>query len=412
MRDWFSNRLLLTMIGLVWVVFAFGQTTYTVSNTDGGADYSSLSALQTALSGFSSGDTVKFRGNDTLTGTLDITSSPGIYFTRYGTGADPVISGASTATTWTNTSGDLWRFDMGSTIDVRFLTINGEIKALGRYPNTTYLDVDGDDTDNSDTEILDNDLTQATGYWNNSEVVCRTVSWNVSTVQVDNWNATTNYLTLAQSMTYGPNLWGDVSYYFLQNDTVVLDLEGEWCTSGQYLYLYTTGDPNDSVITYSSETGDLIDVTSDNITFDSIHFTMSNGDGIDRDGADNFTMTNCKIDYVRTGIDSEQSSDFTFTDNTVNYTGIDGLNLGYDSISYIANNAITRINHIPGMFIEHDASQIGYGIYSAIEWTDAWHGGHDMLIEKNFFDYIGYSGIRATYADSVVVRNNKFLHNC
>jgi hypothetical protein len=391
-----------------------GDTTITSENIvlspdDPIADYTTLAQLQSALNSFNPGDTVFIEKGHEYSGILDVTQE-GLVFTAYGTGNNPVITGKATADgLWSNIYGNVWRYDMGSSIDVRTLLVNGDPKVLGRYPNhPTYLSVDNDVREIT-YEMIDTDLTQPNGYFDDCEAVIRTTSWNISTVDVEYYrNDTVNFV---QNTRYEPDAGTPVNYYFFQNDTVTLDQEWEWCTSNQYLYVYSITNPNDSLIEYTESNYDLLTISANNIKIENIDLSLTNGFGINAVSIDSFTYDGGKISYVQTGIDISHSNNILLQNFSIEYAGMDGINLGLDSNTIIQDFTIEKINHIPGMFVEYTSSQIGYGIYSDIEWTNQWQGNWNTLVQRGSFDLIGCAGFRASYSDSAIIQDSKFTKN-
>lgn len=111
-------RKILILILLI-IPFALNATTYYVKNggSNGNTGLSDAQAWQTIAkinsTSFSPGDIISFNRGDMWREELIVPSSGtnGAYiiFNSYGTGANPKILGSLQLTTWTNTSGNLWR---------------------------------------------------------------------------------------------------------------------------------------------------------------------------------------------------------------------------------------------------------------------------------------------------------------
>ncbi|HEY2720271.1 MAG TPA: hypothetical protein VGI82_01015, partial [Chitinophagaceae bacterium] len=119
---------LLTLLLLLISIMLFSErgnsTTYYFSTTDGddsrtsaqaqssSTPWKTLTKLNSFFSSLQPGDMVLFKSGDVFYGNITVTksgsSSSPITFGSYGSGAQPVISGFTPVTSWTNTSGNLW----------------------------------------------------------------------------------------------------------------------------------------------------------------------------------------------------------------------------------------------------------------------------------------------------------------
>ena len=118
-------------------------TDYYVSST--GNDFSNglsestpwktISKLNSALSGMKPGDRILFRRGDVFYGSLNITSSGTktnpIVFGAYGTGANPVITGFRTVSSWTYVKPGIYRSTQSFSSPVNLVALNGSPQTLG-----------------------------------------------------------------------------------------------------------------------------------------------------------------------------------------------------------------------------------------------------------------------------------------
>ena len=100
------------------------------------------------------GDSVFFKRGETFYGNIVVRSSGvsgnSIYYGAYGSGANPVISGFTTLSGWTPSSSGIYY----TALDVpglNMVTINGEAKGMGRYPNSGFLKYEGSSGNSSFT---------------------------------------------------------------------------------------------------------------------------------------------------------------------------------------------------------------------------------------------------------------------
>jgi len=86
------------------------------------------------------GQIVAFKRGDTITGTITVgqsgTSGKPITFTGYGNGANPVISGFTTVTDWTNEGGGIYSKTLTVESNPEIATVNDVQFAKGRTPNS------------------------------------------------------------------------------------------------------------------------------------------------------------------------------------------------------------------------------------------------------------------------------------
>src|SRR5665647_3925382 len=140
-----------TLFLLTFIFFAFTAraTNYYLSNAgndaNSGTDPSSPWQTLNKLNSFKNlrpGDNVLFKRGDTFYGSITV-SNPGaagnpITYSAYGTGADPIITGFTTVSAWTNLGSNIWESTNAvSTLSTcNMVSINGVNTPMGRSPNT------------------------------------------------------------------------------------------------------------------------------------------------------------------------------------------------------------------------------------------------------------------------------------
>ena len=146
-------------------------TIYYVSNSGNDSNsgistsspWQTLTKVNTTL--FFAGDQILFQRGDTFYGSLTIkqsgTSDKPITFGAYGTGANPIITGFTAVTAWTNLGGNIWESTnaVSKLLTCNMVTINGVNTAMGRYPKITdtakgYLTVQSHPKQTSITSIM------------------------------------------------------------------------------------------------------------------------------------------------------------------------------------------------------------------------------------------------------------------
>lgn len=165
---------------------------------------------------------------DVFEGTINISKSGiagrPIVFAAYGSGNKPVISGFQTLTAWTNAGNKIFETVVSSAgTAVNLLLVNGEPKAMGRYPNADaanngYLIFE---KSAGNVQIADNEL-QSSPTWK-GEIVIRKNRWVIDRNKITVHSGNTINYTSETSYAADPNFG-----YFIQNDPATLDKEGEW----------------------------------------------------------------------------------------------------------------------------------------------------------------------------------------
>jgi len=166
--------------------------TYYVSNTGNDSNtglfisqsWATLSKVNATA--FVPGDQIFFERGSTFYGSITMKNSGAagkpITFGAYGAGANPVITGFTTVTDWTNSGGNIWESTHAvSTLpNCNMVVVNGLNTAMGRYPNAdavnggylTYQSHSGL------TSITSSSLT-GTPNWTGAEVVIRSTRWGL-----------------------------------------------------------------------------------------------------------------------------------------------------------------------------------------------------------------------------------------
>ena len=110
----------LLLVVFTTLCFVANATTYYISASGNDANngtststpWKSLSKLNSYFSSLKPGDNILFNRGDIFYGSITIntsgTSGSPITISAYGTGANPVITGFTNVTAWTNLGGNIW----------------------------------------------------------------------------------------------------------------------------------------------------------------------------------------------------------------------------------------------------------------------------------------------------------------
>ena len=154
----------------------------------------------------------------TLTISRSGSSGSPITIGAYGTGANPVITGFTTVSSWTNLGSNIWESTSAvSTLSTcNTVVINGVNTQMGRYPNTGYLTYQ---SAVSNTSITSSSLNAATTNWNGAELVIRKNNYATDRCLITGHSGTTLTYSNLGTAENGTANFG----CFIQNDVRTLD---------------------------------------------------------------------------------------------------------------------------------------------------------------------------------------------
>ena len=354
------------------------------------------------------GDRILFNRGEIFYGSIivsksGIAGSP-ITISAYGSGANPVISGFVTMSSWTNEGGSIYSKTVSlESSSYNIVTVNGVNTAMGRWPNSgTWNTVDAI---SGTTQLTDAALNAGTTNWTGAEVVVRPDEYRIERVKITNHVSQTLYhASLSEGAIIGNG-------YFIQNDLRTLDATNEWYYDGTKFYIY--GDPATKTVNVSGYIYGIIINSFDYITFDNLNITGYGADGFSLTDASNITIQNCNISYC--GENAIKGNDETggisnncsFSNNTIDQINSNGIYLKSQfTDSYIGNNTITNIGLITGA--AHgalwDIAHEGIALYS--QW-----GNTGAVVEYNTLRNIGYIGI-LMFGTNITVRYNYINNFC
>jgi len=237
------------------------------------------------------GDIVQFQRGQTFYGSISITDSGTsvnpITFVAYGTGANPIISGLTSVTAWTNLGSNIWESTnaVSTLITCNMVVINGVNTPMGRTPNYTITSHSGS------TSITSSSLT-GTPNWTGAEVIIRTNEWLMNRRTISSQSGGT--LSIGAT-SYEP---GNNYKFFIQNDIRTLDTQNEWYynPTTKKISIYSTSQPTSIEV---STVENLVLMQADYITFQNINFEGANNCGIYNDNFTcyNLTVQDCNISY-------------------------------------------------------------------------------------------------------------------
>lgn len=365
--------------------------------------WQTIAKVNSSFASIAAGDSILFRKGDVFYGALVISKSGSsgkpIVIGSYGTAsAKPVISGFTTLSSWTLVSTGIYQASVpAAKTTLNLVTVNGQPKAMGRYPNIDaanggYLSYE---SFVGTTSITDAQLTSATN-WTGAEVAIRKNLWLIDRCKITSHLGTT--ITYTSPSIYG----GTVGYgYFIQNDARTLDQFGEWFlnkTSKQLQMYFGTASPSAYSIKAATLDTLLTINTKSYITVNGISFEGANANTFYLLNSSYINILNCDINNAGSGgIWSHNTSNFLIDNVTTNNT----LSTGIFALSYSSTNTTIRNCEVKNNGIIPGMGESGGNAYKGIR---AESGGN-LLIEYNRLDTIGYTAMEFQ-GSNVIVRNN------
>jgi hypothetical protein len=347
------------------------------------------------------GDQVLFRRGDIFRGQLNIVQSGAsgnsIFIDAYGTGNQPVISGAEVVTGWINTGDNIWQTtcpQAGSVVTGVYS--NSVALPLGRYPNFDEPEM------GYNTILSHSGSTQITSFeplltdWTGAEVVIRSMQWILDRSTIT--SQTGNTLNFGTTSYEPQDQWG----YFMQNHPAALDQDGEWYydPNTQIISLYSSqGNPENNLVevtVYSKG----INITGSYITIQNIQIEKTLNVGLYGENTSHLTILNTNIiDSGENGIQVDGSGNDIYLEN--------------DSIHKVNNNAVMindfsnftfRSNSVKYIGLTPGRGRSGDGQYFGLQYS-ADNSGGISVIEKCRFDSLGYVGIDFRCSNITVKEN-------
>jgi hypothetical protein len=388
----------------LFVLIAFGltanATNYYVSNsgndsnngTDPSTAWKTLDKVN-SFNEFMPGDKILFKKGDTFYGTITVSNSGSsgspITYGAYGTGANPVITGFTTVSSWTNLGSNIWESSsaVSSLSTCNVVVINGVNTAMGRYPNSGYLTYE---SYSGNTSITSSSLT-GTPNWTGAEVVIKKFRYVTERHPITSHSG--SKLTYSGGGSDGQSGWG----FFIQNDVRTLDQQNEWYynTYTRKIQVYSISMPTN--VTVASLSNLFSASGKSYIVVEGIDFTGANSSAFDLSGFSHSTVQNCTIDFNYNAINGNQvgspSTNLLFQNNIINHSNNSGFHLPDEFGGTIISGNLINNSGLLGM---GGSGQSMWGIDLT---------GDNYLVENNEVDTTAYVGIGFNGSNCVITQN-------
>lgn len=354
--------------------------------------WKTITKVNNMMSIYAAGDSILFKSGDTFTEMLNISksglSTSPINFGSYGIGAKPLFNTALTLGGWTATvaNPNIWVANYtGALTDIRYLSIDGKMQRIGRYPDISAAN-DGflySDQSWLNNKFRDAALSVTTQDWTGATAVVYATPYSINLCPITKHLLDTVFLgkitAYPISAGYG---------YFIQNHLATLTTQGEWffdkVLKKAYLYSVTTPSTNKVQI---SATEHCINFTSGvtGVTIKNLAFRHADSTAIAINTGNYITVANCDFQNLLYGVRCVTSNNINISNN--NFVDIFNTAIGSTAISTnitVMNNTIKRNALVQGL--GSDGSSVGNNAIS-IYCTAA-------NISYNTIDSCSYIGIR------------------
>jgi hypothetical protein len=387
---------------LLSIKCCYGTTYYVkvAGGTGSGLDFAnawSYAYYNSIASTLAAGSGVNFLRGETYYGALNtqpgVSGNPTTYGT-YGSGANPIISGFSTLTSWSLSSGHIYYATL-SFSQVQNVVVDGVQKGMGRYPNTGWLVYD---SHSGNTSITGTTIGALPASYVGGEVAIKKYRYIIDrhkiTAQASNtitYDATNSY---GQNTSYDPT---DGNGYIIQNHVNTLDQDGEWAYDAgtSRLYMYFSGTPTGRTVKASTISTLATLNSSSYVTFNNIDFE-GGITGIAGFGAANIIFNTCRMSLMGTGIYNADCSNWEINSCTINYCTTNGIfsEIGGQNTRVITS-LVANCGLIEGM------GESGDGKYNTISIA-----GDGTVVSGCTVQNSGFNGV-AFIGDDILVENNR-----
>lgn len=383
----------------LWLTKAF-STDYLVK-VDGGTGAGTTDAtawnITKAISSYNTlvaGDRLLFKAGQVFqtSATIPVTGNAGnssnpITYSRYGTGTNPIITGAQTITGWTAHPTIPGVFYASVDVaELQVVTVDGVLYEMGRYPKTGYLNIDSHSGRTSITSTSIGSLPfnpvngravirKARYIMDRQPITAKTGNTIIVSEPNDDYGNTNSIYELS-----------DGNGFFIQAHPSTLTQLGDWYYDkiAKRLYVHFGGGTPSSHVVRASLVQDLFNcIGRSYIKFDNLDLREANLSVLNIQHSDHITITNCNITRGTAGIAALQGlGTALISDNTIEDIFSSAIE-SYESSGYtFLNNYIHRVHVYAGMGKSGELAGSGFAVT-----------GNDLTIMNNRVVNVGYCGI-------------------
>ena len=361
-------------------------------NADGrspGTAWQSLEKLNAELSSLAAGSQILLERGGVYAGSLNfdnLQASAAAPYTlgAYCEGNAPALSAFEPLSDWQKVTGNIWETTCDICDEPKLLRLNGELQALGRYPNAD-AEEDGYllyEAFAGRTSLTASELNGTD--WAGASAVVRTRPWVLDSIEVA--SSSGNTLNLMEGSSY--DFW-EGGGFFMQNHPATLDQNGEWLydEASKTIQLYLDSDPNDSLV-QTSKTANLLSLNdSRHISFENIRLEGATDASVAGADCSDIRFSNVSVQDSGQGVILEECQNVVFENSTLSSTLDNGLDLRSCENCKVTGSLLKNIAVFPGMGkngnYHYIALQLG-GRGSLVEYSEINGVGHVPVIANSF----------------------------
>ncbi len=405
------------------VTISFAGTSYYVDATSGddanlgtSLDQAWQTIAKVNAATFQPADKILFKRGEIWRETLTIPSSgvenAPIIFGAYGTGADPIISGADIVNGWTNYSGNIYVADVALDNIPTQLYTDGTFQDIARYPNSDWLSATANSTDT--TSVIDTNLDLPFDQIIGATVLVKPNSWAITTLTAVAYDISTHKITLSGNV-YGDTTkiktgWG----FYLQSNSnnastlPLLDAPGEWYydATAHKIYLWMPGnsDPTGHTIEISNRSYGVNDIGKNYITINNLSVNNANQQNVYVSETSNVTIDGLSTSGGQNSIYLNNTSNSLVKDNSVQNTLSDGIHGYQENNDTLLNNTINNAGYT-GTSPKTSSGGIFFssGLYVIVSGNTITNSGYNG---------IGFSGSHNLIENNIINESCLTLDDC
>ncbi len=400
--------------------------------------WKTMAKVNKTPSSFKPGDHIYFKRGGLWRQRLIVQSSGDhdhpLVYDAYGTGEDPIISGAKLVTGWSQYSGNIYVADIGSDLNPSpsQLYVDGAYYELAHEPNyapatkTPYFKATLDTTGNPKNDLLivdDPAFTFTSAQVAGDTVVIRVVQWVLRTTKAidchlpggPGYLGKNPEIILPKGSLVVPGIVSSkprLNYgFYLRDKLWMLNSPGEWYydpTAGK-LYLWTRSgdDPTGHNVEFTNRQSTVNVNGKNDVTIQNLTLANANQDDIHVDNVDRLTVRNVKMSGGMFGIHAVQARNSFFQNNEIKNALLMGIavlpkpnstdSFGQSRNVEISDNTIENAGSVGSSPRESNG---------AIVTT-----GPDHIIRGNKIKNSGYCGIH-DQGNRTLIENNTIDRSC
>lgn len=360
-----------------------------------------MTRLITLSSSFTGGERIYFKAGGRYNGKITLKS--GSYVSRYGTGTNPIISGAVPSTTYTwSQAGTIWSTTVASRVG-RVL-LNGVAQ---RTAQSTYYPVSSRPSSNQITSTSLVGLSNVTQM----EIITKEYEFRFSHNTITAHNSGTGTITL------DTNNGIQAAYGFkLFNHESLIAADGDWAWRSNTLYWRTPGNVNPNTLSADvsiHDEGLIFETGGTGFTVEGVEFYAQAKDGIYARNVNNVRIVNNNFhDQLNHAVAITGSNDgLVVQQNIVSDVAFSGISTYTVKNFDVSRNTITNIGTQADPPFTRDKTSRYDNLYAINAGINIGTYSSFGVANYNHLDNLAYIGIRVDGNDITVNKNKAYNYS-